>query len=252
MKKVSEFRPPEQDFLEDLKRSIEMTENKSATKSSNFYKPSSMNCIRNMYYTRTRKKQDENSSSYVMWGICNSGTDTHIRVQTAVQQMQDNGIDCEYVDVASFVKQRKLDHLKIVSKNGMETKLRDNVLNLSFMCDGIIRYKGHYYILELKTESSNKWYYRTNVDESHYTQATCYSMCLDLDEVLFIYINRDVFDMKSYLFTVTEDMKAKVVDLIERCDKYVEKLICPPKPNNLSKKTCDYCDYKTQCRKDGQ
>jgi hypothetical protein len=43
---------PEQSFLADLKRSIELTDKEYAAdhKPSQSYKPSSMNCIRNMYY----------------------------------------------------------------------------------------------------------------------------------------------------------------------------------------------------------
>lgn len=242
--------PPEQEFINDLKRSIELSDAKGKRKPSKYYKPSSMNCIRSMFYTRVGKKPDENGSSYVMWGICNSGTDTHERVQNAVAEMKANGIDCEYVDVAEFVKQRKLTHLQVTGKSGVETHLIHKTLNLSFLCDGIIRYKNHYYILEIKTENSTKWYGRAGVDESHYNQATAYSMSLGLDEVMFLYINRDLFDFKPFLFTVTDEMKQELVGLIEECDGYVQRLIAPPKPADVAKKTCEYCNYKSYCRKE--
>lgn len=242
---------PEQEFLNDLKRAIEQTSQQEVHKPSKYYKPSSMNCIRNMYYTRTGKKQTDPTNSYISWGICNSGTDTHVRVQTVVSKMQDLGIDCEWVDVATFIKQRGLKHLKVVSQSGMETKLRHTGLNMSFMCDGLIRYKGRYYILELKTESSSKWYSRENVDPSHHHQAIAYSLSFELDQVLFVYINRDIFDLKTYMFTVTDSMKHEVTGLIDDCEQYVGRLIPPPKPEDVSRKTCEYCSYKTLCRKDG-
>lgn len=250
IKAVQEELPPEQNFIEDLKRSIEMTSVKNHVRGSNYYKPSSMGCIRNMYYTRIGAKETDVGSTYTSWGICNSGTDTHVRVQQAVEQMKDNGIDCEYVDVEQFVKERKLKHLKIQSKQGMETKLLHKTLNLSFLCDGVIRYKQHYYILELKTESANKWFKRCGVDTSHYKQATAYSLSLELPEVLFIYINRDIFDMKAFLFIPTDAMKQELVGLIEECDSYVSKLVPPPVSEDVSKKACDYCSYREQCRKD--
>lgn len=241
--------PPEQEFVADLKRSIEMTEDKNRGKPSNYYKPSSMNCIRNMYYTRTSADIDDTGSSYSMWGICNSGTDIHERVQRAVDDMKNNGIDCEYVDVADFVKQRGLNHLTIISKNGMETKLRDENLKLSFLCDGIIRYKSHYYILELKTESASKWYNREGVDPKHYHQGTAYSIEMQLPEVLFVYINRDIFDMKGFMFVPTDDMKQDLIGQIDECESYVSRMIAPPKPENLPKMTCEWCAYKEICRK---
>jgi hypothetical protein len=243
--------PPEQDFLTDLKRSIEMTDEKNSRSPSKTYKPSGMNCIRASYYQISGVEPDKTSSNYTIIGICNSGTDIHVRIQTAVEQMRENGMDCEYVDVAEYVNSRNLDYLTIVSKNGMETKLYHRKLNMSFMCDGIIRYKGHYYILELKTENSYKFANRKDVDPSHYNQGIAYSLAFGIDQVLFVYINRDVLDMKAFMFNVTDEMKQNLVGYIEECDGYVKRMIAPPKPENVSKKACSYCVYKTQCNKDG-
>lgn len=243
--------PPEQDFLNDLKRSIEMTADKNTGLPSKTYKPSGMNCIRASYYQVSGVEPDPSSSSYAFVGICNSGTDIHVRIQTAVEQLKENGMDCEYIDVAEYVKSRNLDYLNIVSKNGMETKLYHTKYNLAFMCDGIIKYKNHYYILELKTESSFKFMNRKDVDPSHYNQGTAYSLAFDIDQVLFVYINRDVLDMKAFMFNVTNDMKQDLVGYIEECDGYVHRKIAPPKPVDVAKKTCSYCMYKSQCKKDG-
>lgn len=244
---ATEIRPPEQMFLDDLKRSIELTDEKNQRKPSQTYKPSSMNCIRNMYYQVTGAEPDKGTSSYTLVGICDSGTDIHERVQTAVSHMRDNGIDCEYIDIAKFVKQRKLSDIQIVSKSGMETKLFHKKLNMSFMCDGIIKYKNHYYILELKTENSYKWQSRKGVDPKHYNQGIAYSLAFGLNEVIFVYINRDVLDMKSFMFKVTGNMKEELIGKIENCDEYVKKLKTPPKPKNAGGKLCQYCNYKSTC-----
>lgn len=243
--------PVEQEFLADLKRSIELNDEKGRRLPSKTYKPSGMNCIRASYYQVMGVEPDESSSSYTMVGICNSGTDIHVRVQTAVAEMKENGIDCEYLDVAEFVKSRELDNLEIKSKSGMETKLYHKRLNMSFMCDGIIRYKGKYYILELKTESSYKFMNRHDVDPSHYNQGTAYSLAFGLDNVLFVYISRDILDMKAFMFNVTNEMRSHLVDYIDECDSYVRRQIAPPKPENVLKKTCSFCSYKRECKKDG-
>lgn len=242
---------PDQAFINDLKRSIELTEEKQARKPSQTYKPSSMNCIRQSYYSMTGKDIDEGSSSYIGIGICNSGTDIHIRVQNAIQQMKDNGIDCEWIDVAKYVKSHKLNHLEVLSQGVNETKLHHKVLNMHFMCDGIVRYKKKYYIIEIKSESSSKFFSRGGVDTSHYNQGTAYSLSFEIPDVLFIYVSRDNLDMKSYMFTPTDEMKQEIVSYIETCDGYIKRLIPPPKPADVARKTCEYCSYKLQCRKDG-
>lgn len=248
---AKETMPVEQEFLNDLKRSIEMTEESGNQKPSQTYKPSGMNCIRQSYYQIMGFNPDGNNTNYTGIAICETGTDRHIRIQNAVATMKKNGMDCEYVDVAKFVKTRKLDYLEIRSQVGNETKLYHKTLNISFMCDGIIKYHNHYYIIEFKTEGSSKFFSRKGVDHSHYNQAICYSMALNLPEVLFVYISRDTLDMKAYIYTVTDEMKNNIISYIEECDGYIKRKIAPPIPKDIERKTCSYCPYISQCRKDG-
>jgi len=248
--------PVEQAFLNDLKRSIELTDEKNHELGSQSYKPSGMNCIRQSYYVITGAESDVSSSSSNLVGICENGSDRHQRIQDAVLHMKDNDMDCEYINVADFVKQRELDYLDIVKEpdfeNGeYETKLYHKSLNMSFLCDGIIKYRGHYYILEIKTEMSTKWMYRKGVDASHYHQATAYSIAFGINQVIFLYENRDTLDKKAYMFNVSDDMKQELIGYIEECDSYIKKLKVPPKPVEVAKKTCDYCSYRSKCMRDG-
>lgn len=245
---VNKEMPVNEAFLFDLKKSIEKTADNETRKPSQTYKPSSMKCIRNMYYQVSGATADTEHSSYCTVGICNSGTDTHIRIQSYIENMKDFGVDCEYIDVADFVTQRGLTDIEIKEKSGMETKLYHKKYNMSFMCDGIIKYKNHYYILEIKTEASFKWQKRINVDESHYNQGTAYSIAFNLPEIIFLYINRDVMDIKAYLFIPTDEMKQDLIGLITECDNYVSEHRVPPKPEDVPKRICDYCNYKNLCK----
>lgn len=248
--------PVEQSFLNDLRRSIEIEDKKNSKPGSNTYKPSGMNCIRQSFYVITGAEADDIDSSSMIIGICESGSDRHERIQEAVLHMKDNGIDCEYVNVADFVRQRGLDeYLDIVKeptleKGGFETKLYHKKLNMSFLCDGIIRYHNHYYILEIKTENSNKFFMRSGVDPSHYHQATAYSIAFGLNEVIFLYECRDNCDKKAFLFEVTDEMKQDLIGYVEECDSYIKKLKVPPKPEDVAKKTCSYCPYRNRCNKE--
>lgn len=238
--------PPEQQFLADLKRSIELDDMDGQRKPSQTYKPSGMNCIRAMYYQVSGREVKPSTNGYMMIGICNSGTDIHVRIQDAIANMKKHGIDCEYVDVEDFIKTRELDYLEIRERHGNELKLYHKNLNMSFMTDGILRLYGKYYIFEAKTEASFKWQNRTGVDEKHYNQGTAYSVAFGLDDVIFLYINRDVLDMKAYMFHVTDDMKQDLVGRITDCDGYVQRMITPPKPD-IPKRECNYCMYKEIC-----
>jgi len=247
IEQAQEELPVEQCFLADLKRSIEADDLKNRRKPSQSYKPSGMNCIRSMYFQMIGADVDDVPAGYSLIGICNSGTDTHIRIQNYVAGMKENGFDCEYIDAAEFVEQRGLTDLEVIEKCGPETKFNHKTLKMHFLTDGIIRYKGKYYILEIKTEISGKWNSRKGVDPKHYKQATAYSVSFKLDGVIFLYISRDTLDMKAFMFEPTDEMKNDFVGLIDTCEHYVAKKECPPKPEDISERICRYCGYKNLC-----
>ena len=240
----------EQQFLNDLRASIEMNDSKNARKPSQSYKPSSMNCIRNMYFQMIGADCESDRASSELVGICESGTDRHDRIQKAVMAMKENGIDCEYIDVADYVRSHNLtDRLDIVSQQGNETKLYNKEYQMSFLCDGIIRYKGKYYILEIKTETANKFWDRTGVNPAHLNQGTAYSVSFDIDDVLFLYECRDTCNKKAYMLHITDNMKQELVWKILECNGYVERQVPPPKPQDAGTKLCAYCSYSDLCKR---
>lgn len=244
--------PVEKQFLNDLRISIEKQDEKGKRVPSKSYKPSSMHCIRNMYFQVTGAEMQTDRASSSLVGICESGTDRHERIQNAVSSMKDTGIDCEYLDVGEWVESRhkdgKLKDIEVIQKQGNETKLFNHALNISFLCDGLIRYKGELYILEIKTESANKFWCREGVDEKHYLQGTAYCVNLELDNVLFLYECRDNCDKKAFMFTPTDKMKQDLVGKIMECDDFVKLMQVPPKPKELPKGTCTYCNYSNLCK----
>lgn len=245
---AKEEMPIEQAFLSDLKASIEKQDEKNKRKPSKSYKPSSLHCIRNMYFQITGAELESDRASCELVGICESGTDRHDRIQKAVMAMKNTGIDCEYVDVGKYVIENNLTDLKIISKNGNETKLFNEKLNMSFLCDGIIRYKSRYYILEIKTETSNKFWDRAAMNPEHILQGTAYSLNFNIDEVIFLYECRDNCAKKSYILNVTDEMKKNLMDKIKNCNAYVSDNVVPPKPDDITRKTCLYCNYSKLCK----
>lgn len=239
------IQPVEEMFLDDLISSIELTEKNNLREPSRKYKPSSMNCIRNMYFQITGQKVEDIGKPYFSIGIAETGTDRHVRIQEAVSTMRENGFDCDYLDVETYIKDNNIEDLDVVRKNGAETLLYNKKYNISFACDGIVNYKGKYYIVEFKTEGANKFSKRTSVDESHYNQASAYSLSLKLNDVLFIYIDRDSLKMKAYMLNVTDTMRERIVSKIETCDLYIANGNVPPKEKSY--KTCLYCQYKQVC-----
>ncbi len=255
--------PTEASFLADLKRSVEMEEdNKTKRKlegkiilPSQSYKPSSMNCIRNMYYQMTAEPILQSPRSYAMTRIAESGTAAHRDLQRHIMRMKDNGMQCDYIYVPDYIHSFALNHLEILTlptEDEPETKLWDTRYNIRFKCDGIIRYKSNYYILEIKTETSKKNMLRKQVEDKHIRQACSYSLSLGINNVIFLYEGRDFCEAKSYLFPVTNAMREEyVINPINECNHYIEIKTIPPKPINAGNALCQYCDYIQSCKKAG-
>lgn len=251
IKQAQEFVPAHLQFLSDLKATIEKQAEQTNRKPSQYYKPSAMNCVRNMYYQRTGAEVESDRMNACLVGIVESGSNRHDTLQATISRMKDFGIDCEYIDVAEYVKQRGLDYLEVISRQGHETKLLHKDLNISFLCDGIIGYKGQYYILEIKTETIYKWQTRESVATEHLAQGTTYSICFNIDKVIFLYENRDNCDKKAYLLDVTDEMKEELVlSKINECEKHLAAGTLPSIDINITKKDCQYCNYKKQCKMD--
>lgn len=236
------------EFLNDLKKSIELSELKKIKEPSKTYKPSSLNCIRNMYFQIKGYKLDF-KPNYILSGICETGTDMHSRIQNHISNMINNNIDCQYVNVEEYVLNHNLNHLDIIEQQGNETKLYNKELNLSFLCDGVIKYHNQYYIIEIKTETENKWVSRISFDKKHKNQAIAYSVSLKLDNVIYIYVNRNNRNMRTFIYKVSNKDRKELVNKIRTCNEYVNKNELPPKPNEFIKNEnfCVYCNYKKYC-----
>ena len=239
-------------FVEDLRRTVEKV-NMNTSLPSPTYKPSSMQCIRNSYFQITEVMPDPSKPNPSAVGIAESGSARHEHLQRYVTLMHNYDIDCEWIDVEKYIQEKNLEDLEVISKTNYETKLYHKKLNIRFLCDGIIRYKNEYYIIEFKTEVSNKWMMRKDVASNHVVQACSYSAMFGIDKVLFVYESRDFCDWKGYVLNITPEMRKELVlRRIEECNKYIELGKVPPISKTQSKKMCNYCSYKLTCKKIGQ
>lgn len=237
-------------------------------KPSTYYKPSSMLCLRQMYFTRQGVKPEDEVINASMIGILQSGSDRHDRIQHVLDKMKELGMEFEYIDVEDYVKKHKLADIEIIGKSGMETKCFNKRYNISFLTDGIIYYKpeNKYFIFEYKTEVTQKFAKREEEELIHRTQAAAYALSFGIDDTLFVYEDRNFCNKKSFHYNVTEeDKQNKVVKKIKACEEYLKENKVPPKITNAdidpnykggqdrvtgpSAKACQYCNFKKECQK---
>lgn len=248
--------PPNKQFLVDVMSAIERKNVLDRRKGSKWYKPSSLHCMRRMYFTRIGADEDVSNTEYKSIGMADTGTRRHEAIQDVLLDMVKLGYDWEYVDVADYVEmkqaQGKCKTLIVKERVGAETHLFDTALKISFRCDGIIKRisTGEYYLFEFKNVISFKFAHVDRVLEQHHNQVICYCTALDLDKAFVVYENRDTTELECpEIFNVTHDMKEQLVGRIMECEGYVERLIPPPKEESVS--VCRWCQYRTLCKKVG-
>ena len=237
--------PPEQSFLSDLKMTVSAL-NPTRERSSH-YKPSSLHCARMVYFDKIQAPVDTTLIEYSGVRIAETGSSSHERIQYYVSEMKKAGKPCEFIDVEQYIKEHNLTYLQIKNKKTYETHLYDTRYDLSFLCDGIIKYNDKYYILEIKTETDTKGVYRESADDYHLNQSVAYSLALGINDIMWLYEERNFCIPKTFHTVVTSEQRAKLLLFFEIVEQAVKDMVPPPKCN--SRRSCEYCSYKTQCRK---
>lgn len=256
---------PADSFLHEVTAYVENINLKSH-KISQSFKPSSMQCDRNMFYqlrgsiVTTEMMEDNHDFSSIRMGEC--GTDSHLRIQSYLIDMSKKRkndtpekweySEWEYFDVKKYIALAHLeDELEVIEKKGLEYKILDKKYNIHFQTDGILKNRttSKFYVFEFKTEVEEKFRSRIGVDEKHFPQGICYALCFHIDTgVIFLYEGRDFLGHKAYYLPVTEDMKNNLISTMERVNTYLRLSKLPMKCENL--KVCRYCEYHRYCDRD--
>lgn len=265
IKTVRPTTPVNQRFLADMTHAIEELNHRNRRQGSPNYKPSSMACLRQMYYTRTAAPRDERRDGYQNVGMADTGTRRHEAMQEVLLAMQELGFPWKYWDVEDFLKtyrwpEQRCLNLKVVRKDGAETLLKDEVLHLSFKCDGIVEHLEDttgdpFYLWEFKNQVEFKAQKKAgspHIDVQHHVQVEIYCAEFDLNKALVTYENRNACDLYvPEVFEVSQPRKQAQISRLLEAESYAERGIPPPKPPmNPKDNICKWCSYKSQCFKD--
>lgn len=232
-------------FMEGYRKSVLENQICQPTPTDTF-RPSSLadGCKRMLYYQRKGLGGDSKLKDVSIIEICDNGTDRHDRIQKTIQQME--GV--EWVDIEEHVKQLKDRNIstEFVSWNSDKTEARckNEDLHIYFQCDGLIRYNDKLIILEIKTMNSYTYNKANQPIEKHIRQATCYGMGLGVDDILFIYEDRNFMNKKLFHYTLTDEDKEYIVNKIESVEEALKTDTVPKK--ELDK--CLYCSKKEYCK----
>lgn len=273
---------PHESFLAQLRDTMKL-ENPPRVPKPGFIRPSSLTeCIRKLvfeYWATPEEMVYEGTPR-----IGESGSDAHKRIQTYIAQMKAQNYDVEYYDIKEYLKLYPNPNVEVVDETaehivvstdihtdiivytdrgvektrsliwymdrykGPETLLFNKVTKSRFKADGIVKYLGKFYVLEIKTENSKKFASHNKtleVHSKHTLQGGFYGMNFGIDQVMFLYENRDTCDMFITIMDITPELKNKIKYLIKETLAYGDANQIAPR--KVDKNECRFCPYQARC-----
>lgn len=218
--------------------------------------PSGLGCEVAVAWKLTGKEMAPEKRSFDSDGYASSGNARHQTIQAFLASRP----EVEWVNLEEYVKENNLPFAvdyeygirEKAEKFGLtcdqvcelvgsyERLLRHNNGLIQFKLDGLIKFEGEYYIVEIKTCSESDLV-KAPLDK-HQLQGKTYALQLGIRNVIWIYEDRTRF-RHTIAFQHMEDEDISFIrNKLNRIVKYKDA------PENLERSTdCKYCRYKAVC-----
>lgn len=224
--------------------------NKSFEPASKTFAPSSFRCMRRSWF-RLRGVQPDvpNSADRKLDFSASIGTACHRIIQANLKEALKN----DWVSVSDYLRDNPIGYACSLEEDGLETKVSIPDIPIRFACDGIIRWKGKLYLLEIKTSEFGSFQELTDTKPQHVDQIKVYASLLKLKNILVVYQDRMYGEFKVYEMTVSDSDIDSVFSTIEYVKQCVEFEIAPDGlPLNDPWCTPNMCDYYQKCKEYGR
>ena len=206
---------------------IDEIQDKNADKKRQTFAPSQMRCDRVSWF-RLRGTQPDTITSPdpALSFTAQMGTACHEAIQERLSVNLNRHNDSEWISVEEWVKSNPdyfADYDMDIKQKGHESLIDlRKPFPVSFACDGIIKFEGKVYLLEIKTAEFSSLNDLIEPKPKHMDQIKCYSTLMHIPNVLFLYQDRQYGQMKCFEVEVKdyewEAVKYKmqtVMDLVE-------------------------------------
>lgn len=222
-------------------------------KSHQTFAPSSMRCDRISWFRLRGVDPDTvKVPDRTLQFSADIGTACHRLIQTLLQ----SNMKEDWLDVSQYLKSLTTSRYNYHCENdsdSLETLVVVDNPPIRFACDGLIRWNGSLYLLEIKSSEFSAWDKLTKPKPHHIDQVNCYAELLELDKVLFLYIDRQYGSVKCFEHTVSDSDKQVVQSKFSRVMKCVETNLAPEGlPLNDSWCAPSYCPYYQKCKEYGR
>ena len=212
--------------------------------------PSSLRCSRRTWFRLRGVESDKLSRvDPVLHFTTEIGSACHEIIQNRLSlHLKD-----DWLDVGEYLETYVKNHEFTYTKNGYETQIAFHDIPIRFACDGVIRLDDKLYLLEIKSSEFSSWQDLSDCKEEHRQQALCYAMLLGLQNILFMYIDRQYGGIKCFEVIVKDYEAEDINNKFSYILKCVENNIAP-EPLPKGDKWCSpaMCPYYKKCGEYGR
>lgn len=235
------------DFLDMYERAIDETilEGESETPSRTFA-PSSIRCRRVSWFRlRGVPPEKEVNVDRTLNFTAQVGTACHHTIQSILSKK----LGSDWIDVEEYLGSTKRPYEYSCTKSGYETLIEIYNPPIKFAPDGIIFYKGKFWLLEIKTSEYASFDKLTDPKPQHTDQIKCYGTLLNIHDALVLYQDRMYGNLKCYEVAITDDDMKQMWEMFADVQRCVAMNIAPPKlPAGDKRCTPSMCRYYNKCK----
>lgn len=210
------------------------------------FAPSSARCLRRSWFRIRGVQPDTPKPDKVLNFTAQIGEACH----KIIQQNLKEALGDDWISPRAYLAEHPLKYKYELEEGEYETKISIDYPPFRFACDGIIRYKGKYYLLEIKTSEFSSFDKLTDPKPHHIAQVKYYCALLGIRDVLFIYQDRQYGDLKCYELHFSDSDIDGVLDEIN----YVLEMVAanlPPEKLPTGDAWCapSQCPYYNVCKR---
>lgn len=226
---------------------VKMLQAKSAEPKSRTFAPSSFRCHRKNWFRLRGTQPDVIANPDIALNFkAEVGTARHRIIQSNLKE----ALGADWISVEDYLKEHPIPYEYTLTNNGLETLVSIQNPPIRFACDGIVRWKGKLYLLEIKTADYSSWDELTDPKNVHMDQVKCYCTLLGIHDVLFLYEDRQFGGMKCYEEHISDLDFKHIIDTM----LYIQKMAdCNLAPERLpyTDYACRNCEYAIKCKEWG-
>lgn len=224
-------------------QSIQDIRAESARAKSRTFAPSGMRCLRKQWFRLRGVETDTLENPDLALDFrAKVGTDRHVAIQKRLQK----ALGKDWISVKDYLEDNPIPFSYEITESGMESLIKIESPPIKFAVDGIIRIDGRIFLLEIKTCDYSSFEMLTQQKPVHEDQVTLYASILGINDVLFLYEDRQNGGMKSYQYTVKESAMSDTMAKLGYVMNMAEMNLAPDRLPS-SDYMCSNCEYSKKC-----